>query len=356
MLAVKQYYVGVAQGSTTTLVARFFRALLLPFAWCYAGIVLFRNILFDIGILKAYAAKTKVISVGNITWGGTAKTSLVLRLAEHFAAQGKVAVLSRGYSSDEPALIREWFSGSVAVLEGKDRVKRTKEIEHTYPFVILDDGFQYRYLDRNVDILLFNAASSLRDTLLPAGIYRERLSSIRRADCAVITATDMVRQEQLQALETALRTFKKDIPVYYATYKVLGFFTPPLVGDLRGAGFTRGTAFLDKAQLQQKKVALLSSIAFPEGFQKKVEEQGIPLQRVWRYPDHHRFTQKDIAFLDAELRREKIEYLITTYKDFFRIWQFSFPAEVVVMKVRLAIEDEERFFREIERQILNSKP
>jgi len=337
-LAIKKYYLSVAAGSNMRIGARFLRLILLPFSLAYAGVMWVRNVLFDIGVFKSYSSKAKIISVGNITWGGTAKTSLVLRLAEHFAENKKVAVLSRGYAPDEPALIREWFSGSVAVLEGKDRVKRVKEIEDTGPLVILDDGFQYRYLDRDVDILLFNAASSLRDTLLPAGIYRERLSNIRRADCAVITASDMVRKEQLEAWETALRTFKKDMPVYYATYKVLGFFT-------------RGASFLDKAQLQHKKAALLSGIAFPEGFEKKIGEQGIPVQCVWNYPDHHRFTQKDIAFIDAELRRRNIEYLITTYKDFFRIRQFSFPAEVVVMKVRLAIEDEERFFREIEQRL-----
>ena len=162
------------------------RALLYPLSVCHGWIVAARLALYRSGRLKQRRLKGAVISVGNLTVGGTGKTPMVLWLAEKFVAEGKrVAILSRGYrgtgeTSDEIAMLRRRLGDRVAFGVGADRYAEGRRIEELAPVdvFLLDDGFQHLRLARNVDVLMLDGSRKLKtEALLPAGMLREPISS-----------------------------------------------------------------------------------------------------------------------------------------------------------------------------------
>lgn len=335
MHAIKQWYIGIVEGRSRTVPARLFWFFLLPLSWLYGTGVLLRNILFDSRVLPSYRSRARIISVGNITWGGTAKTSLVIRLAEHLLVRGPVAVICRGYSHDEPKLIQAYFSGKVNVFQNKDRVSLVKQIESRYETIIVDDGFQYRYLEPSCSIVLINAAADHPEYVLPAGIYREPFDRIRRADVIMLTSTDLSQPEVLTVLKERISRCAPRKPVYKAHYRLQGFM------NAFGAPVTLET-------LQQSRCALLTSIAFPEGVRQKIRHAGITVQKEFIFPDHHIFSGTDISAICKQVARGQIRQVIISSKDLMRLKLYAADLPLVVMNVTLAIENEGEFFKSID--------
>src|ERR1700674_3064409 len=183
-------------------------------AWCYAR-----------GWLRQNRLRGKVVSVGNLTVGGTGKTPMVIWLAEKFLAEGKrVAILTRGYkgvagTSDEIELMKFRLQDRVMLGVGPDRYEQARKLEAKgVDIFLLDDGFQHLPLFRDVNILLMDASQPLgRESLLPAGRLREPVSAMDRADLLVIT--------RLEASSATLSTIEKlqDYPVFSAVTRLLGF-------------------------------------------------------------------------------------------------------------------------------------
>src|SRR5271167_3290750 len=172
------------------------RILLWPLSVLYGGYVRIRAWLYANGWLTQRRLRAKVISVGNLTVGGTGKTPMVLWLAEKFLAEGKrVAILSRGYrgsggTSDEIELMKHRLQDRTKFGVGKDRYAEGRGIEQREPIdvFLLDDGFQHLPLARDLDIVMIDGSYRLEDQeLLPAGILREPMSALRRADMLVVT-------------------------------------------------------------------------------------------------------------------------------------------------------------------------
>jgi len=200
------------------------RMLLWPVSLLYGAVVRLRAWLYAHGWLKQKRLKAPVISVGNLTVGGTGKTPMVIWLAEHLLAEGKrVAILSRGYrgangTSDEVELMRFRFQGRVSFGVGKDRFAegcRLESQEHLDVF-LLDDGFQHLQLARDLNILLMDASRPLGDALLPAGRLREPLTAMSRAEAIVFTRTEMAAGT-LQAIGKLGK-----YPVFAASTQLLG--------------------------------------------------------------------------------------------------------------------------------------
>src|SRR5215831_6430575 len=175
------------------------RVLLWPLSVVYGVIVRCRARLYARGWLKQKRLNATVISVGNLTVGGTGKTPMVIWLAERFLAEGKrVAILSRGYrgsdgTSDEVELMKSRLKGRVAFGVGKNRFAQGQRLETRQPIdvFLLDDGFQHLQLGRDLDILLMDASRPLHgESLLPAGRLREPVSAMSRADLVVFTRTE----------------------------------------------------------------------------------------------------------------------------------------------------------------------
>jgi tetraacyldisaccharide 4'-kinase len=265
-----------------------------------------REKLYDSGLLATRRLHHPVISVGNLTLGGTGKTPLVIALAEGLRERGfKPTVLSRGYgrtshgvlvvdsnweeSGDEPLLIKQRLR-DVPVVVGADRYEAglIAEQRRLGDVFILDDGFQHRRLHRDVDIVTIDPAEwATGEALLPAGRWREPKSAIGRAHAACVLEIPGVSVPDLP------------IPAFNVTAKAEGLYRQD------------GTASLPE-ELKSRKIVAFAGIAKPERFFATIESMGIHPEECVRFGDHHRYTAREIESLPGEA-------LITTEKDAVRL-------------------------------------
>jgi tetraacyldisaccharide 4'-kinase len=234
---------------------------------------------------------------------------MVLWLAQRFFAQGKrVAVLSRGYrgargTSDEVELLRTRLGESVTVAAGADRFAAGRALEEhaAVDVFVLDDGFQHMQLARDVDILLMDASRPLaNERLLPAGLLREPVSAMSRADILVFTRADA--QPGVNAALSRLSEY----PVFSATTKLLGF------RDLRGDG---KRSLLDLRQIGEGPFLAFCGLGNPQQYFSDLESWGVVVQARKAFPDHHRYTAADVALIERAAEQCGARALMTTEKD-----------------------------------------
>ncbi len=303
-----------------------FKIILLPFSALYGGIVDVRNAGYDSGFFKVKRLPRPVVSVGNISVGGSGKTPFVMLLLEKLIAMGKKpAVLSRGYRrltkelviacpdkgsnpdiqmlGDEPALISMNFP-DVPVAVHADRHRAGEEVLEKFgaDVFLLDDGLQNRELHRDIDfILMSRSLYELRDSYLPTGNLRDSKSRLEQADVVVLTAHDAVTEardyEELQGKYS-------DAPVAGVNF---------VASDLTDhAGTHHPLEFLG-----DKKAAAFCGIARPERFFENVSRLSGELISTRRFPDHHWYDEYDI---DSIFEGEEDVIAITTAKDAVRIF------------------------------------
>src|SRR5438105_2837848 len=260
------------------------RILLWPLSLLYGGAVRLRVLLYQKGWLKQKRLKGTVISVGNLTVGGTGKTPMVIWLAEKFLAEGKrVAILSRGYrgsngTSDEVELMKFRLQGRVAFGVGKNRFAEGRRLESQQPIDIflLDDGFQHLQLARDLDILLMDASCPLNgEGLLPAGRLREPLSAMSRANVIVLTRTEAApgAHEAIEKLS--------QFPVFAAATRLIGFRRYGAGIQLQPAQEIGGGPFF-----------AFWGLGKPEAFFGDLQAWGLPVCGGTVFPDHHRYRAR----------------------------------------------------------------
>ena len=316
---------------------------LLPLSWLYGLGVGFRNLLFEMGILKSKSFSTPVISVGNITVGGTGKTPHVEYLVRLLKDQAKVAVLSRGYKrktsgfvladnnatvrsiGDEPFQMKTKFPNvTVAV----DR-KRTRGIEKLtsgdyvkdIDVILLDDAFQHRYVKPGINILLVDYHRLIiYDKLLPAGRLREPIESKNRADIVIVTKCP----KDLKPME--FRVITKAMSLY--PYQQLFFSThefealrPVFPKKPKRLKKTEAPEHMELSALADKNILLLTGIASPEQMLidlKTYAKEVTPLA----FSDHHNFKKKDVNRINQAFNAlPSPKLIITTQKDETRLKQ-----------------------------------
>jgi tetraacyldisaccharide 4'-kinase len=293
--------------------------------------------------LKRKCLNRPVISVGNITVGGTGKTPMVIWLAERLLAEGKrVAILSRGYrgssgTSDEIELMRQRLQDRVVFGVGADRYAEGQRLEATGVDVfILDDGFQHLRLARDMDIVLVDSTRPLQhEFILPAGRLREPLSSLNRAHAVIFTRT-----EQSELTISAIQKFPQ-FAIYPAVTKLLGFRKQgvgdshePLRASITGSCFA------------------FCGIGNPVAFFANLERWGLQLAGRRIFQDHHRYTSGEIAELERAAQSAGASALVTTEKDAHNIGQAlssRLPIEIAV--VALEIRDEQEFLRDLHQRL-----
>ena len=288
-----------------------------------------RKKLYLTGILKVKRLPCPVISIGNITVGGTGKTPVVIALARLLQDKVEhVVVLSRGYkrrsqspivvvsdenkiistpleSGDEPYLIASLLH-SVRVIVGANRYDSGRYAIENFNarLFILDDGFQHIELYRDSDILLIDATNPTGNGhLLPKGILREPLSEISRADCIIISRANEGDREYVTGL---VRKYNKNSPVFYGTYKAKCFID--LNGNIHGLNYIAGKAIL-----------LFSGIGNPYSFRKSIEDIGGRVQGEIIFPDHYWYKEKDMNRIFEDAKRVSADTILTTEKDIVRI-------------------------------------
>jgi tetraacyldisaccharide 4'-kinase len=281
----------------------------------YAAGVGFRNRLFDAGWRRQQRVAVPVVSVGNLTLGGTGKTPCVEYLARFYSNRGlRVAILSRGFGSrgvpnDEALVLRENLPG-VPHLQGADRVAIARQAVEDLraELLILDDGFQHRRLYRDLDIVLLDATQAFRrGRLFPRGLYREQPSSLRRAHAVVISRRDQAEVDDARGLVRAVRALAPQAPVVETEHAPIAWMQ---VG--------RPDRPVDV--LRDEPVAAFCGIGNPEAFRRTLCDVGAGPIAFRTYSDHHAYSPADLEDLRHWAERLPASASIaTTQKDLVKL-------------------------------------
>jgi len=319
------------------------RWVLLPLSWIYREIVRVRVWMYAKGVLKQRRVNTPVISVGNLTVGGTGKTPMVIWLAERLLAQGnRVGILTRGYkgregTSDEIEQMKVRLQARVQFGVGKNRYEQALRLEQIGVDVLLmDDGFQHLQLARDLNILLLDASQPLtNESLLPAGRLREPLSEMGRADLLVFTRT-----ETSPGAKDAIAKLN-DYPVFSAATKLLGFRRLGLDNSLVPA-----------EQLGVGPFFSFCGIGNPQAFFEDLKNWGLSNADTRIFPDHHRYSAADTVEIQTAARSVGAHALLTTEKDAQNLTGVELrdlPAFVAVIELQIA--KEEAFLDAIQKRV-----
>ena len=277
------------------------RAALTPFELVYTRIVDVRNSLYDRGVLRQHQFASPVVSVGNLTVGGTGKTPIAAWIVARLKEAGRSpAIVLRGYGNDEP-LVHARANPDVPVIVSPDRVLGIEEaIARGANVAVLDDAFQHRRAGRTVDIVLVSADAWNGDArLLPAGPFREPISAVKRASMVIITRK-AASDESVTALERTVRNAGSG---------------PIVVANLELAELRRENALNDGrsvAALSEKSVVAVAAIGNPEAFFAQLRKYTSLLTPL-AFPDHHAFTESEIS--EIARRGRDADYLVCTLKD-----------------------------------------
>ena len=304
---------------------------LIPLSWIYGMVVKTRNTLFEMGVLKTRSFQIPIISVGNITVGGTGKTPHVEYLVRLLKDQFHVAVLSRGYKrkskgfvkadesttmpeiGDEPYQMKQKFAG-ITIAVDKDRchgIDILTEQDDKLDVILLDDAFQHRYVKPGINILLVDYHRLIiYDKLLPAGRLREPLAGKDRADIVIVTKCP----KDLKPMEYRVVTKAMNLYPYQRLY-----FTTLEYADLKPLFHTKQTGSHTLESLHDTHVLLLTGIASPEQLKHDLAPF-IPHLSPLTFSDHHQFSHKDVQIINdtfSALPTPKL--IITTEKDATRL-------------------------------------
>lgn len=280
----------------------------------YGLVVRLRNLCYDKQWFKSHDAPVPVISVGNITTGGTGKTPLVIWLCNLLYEKGRnCAVLTRGYKtqpgilSDEPAILAK-SCPSAKIVVNPDRIAGAQKAvkEHNAAVIVMDDGFQHRKLKRELDIITIDATCPFGcERILPAGLLREPVTALKRAHLAVITHTNNLQQDELADLEDKIRSLNPHITIAKAAYK-----HPSAIG-IKGLTLT-----ID--QLKQKPLFAFCGIANPNIFLNSLKQMGMNLLGSRIYNDHHNYKAQDFSDIYEQAKYLGAEMILTTQKDWVK--------------------------------------
>ncbi len=305
-----------------------------------------RNWLFDRQHLKSFAVAVPVISVGNLTLGGTGKSPMVDCIVKGLLSRGrKPAVVSRGYGGkfdgakkvelnsrlyfgDEPMMLA-MKNSQVPIYVGADRVLAIEELlkNEKVDFVVADDAFQHRRLLRKFDIVLIDLCEKIENyKMFPLGRGREPLSSLNRASCIVFSRANMVaksdREERSQFVLKHLKNSKTK--VFYTNYLFKRFHDQQM-------GEVKITA--------TDKVMLVSAIARPDLFLQTMKEQSLQVVGRAEFADHHHFTKVDLLKIYESMQKLSAQFLVCTEKDWVKLKTLVGPEiQVAVAEMNLEFE------------------
>lgn len=347
---IKRYLFNLATDKYHGLTACFVKGLLFILSFIY-GITV--RILGFVYRINPYRSACAVISIGNITLGGTGKTSLVEFTAKYLRQEGhRVAVITRGYGrktqdsihdaqcenmGDEPYMLAKKLSG-IPVVVDKNRTKAAKKAVKDYAAdtLILDDGFQQWKIRKNLEIVVIDAVNPFGNrNLIPRGILREPLSSLKRADLFVLSKTDL--SSDINSIKDYLVSIKPSTLIVESVHKPLGFYKINADDRLLGLNAFQGET-----------VTLFSGIGDPASFESLILGLGIKIGLSFRFSDHHNYTPQDMEKIIRQSQEKNINTLITTEKDAVRLnTQYTIlnTMNILVLCIELQITNNGQEFR-----------
>jgi len=298
--------------------------LLWPLSVLYSAITRTKAWGYSRGVFRKQKLNGRVISVGNLTVGGTGKTPIVLWIAERLAREGrKTAILTRGYrgspdadsrglpQSDEVAMLRERLGGRVQLGVGADRHGSGKALaSHGVDWFVLDDGFQHLNLARDADVVLVDATDPFGGGMvLPAGRLREPVSSIRRADIAVITRSV---QAPSRAVESLIR-HHTECPIFYASTKLESVLRLP-----------RLDVALPRRDFERARFLAFCGIGNASAFFEDLRSWGFQIAGERSFGDHHVYNTLEAEELEAAAAKCDADALVCTEKDVWNLRHVQF--------------------------------
>ena len=326
------YILNVLAGRKKGLFPFLLKALLAFASGVYRFLHMTRKGLYRVGILRGTRISIPVISVGNLTMGGTGKTPIVEMLARKIAQQGlPTAILARGYGKIDPSQDDEnllFDIDHVIRLTGANRVESAKRAieEFQARTIILDDGYQHFQIQRDLDILVVDCLNPFGgEHLLPRGGLREDPSHTDRADILILTRSDQVDEKSLHTLKARLTDLSQGKPIVETNHKPT---------HLRSLG-NKQRHELD--WLQGKRINAFCGLGNPEGFRKTIESLGAELCLFRAFPDHHTYTKSDLQRLNLEAQEFMADILLTTEKDSLKLHQESFEKPLFVLRIEIEI-------------------
>ena len=309
------------------------RVVLRIMALIYGVVMRGRNLLYTLGILRSHAAGVPVVSIGNITTGGTGKTPLVIWLCNYLQNKGvHCSILTRGYKTapdqitDEPALLAR-ACPDTDVIVNPNRVAGAKKAVrvHQAEALVLDDGFQHRRLKRNLDIVAVDATCPFGyGRVLPAGLLREPKRGLSRADAVIITRFDQADAEQMRRLEQEIRKIAPNIPIAKAAH-------------IHTAAVTFQNEKIGLEELRSKRIFAFCGIGNPDAFFRCLEQNGLSLAETQIFDDHHAYTQEEMKEIFERARGCEAEMILCTQKDWVKSALLS-PEDKDVVFAYLAME------------------
>ena len=325
---MREYIHAIMLDKNGSLAAKAVAAVLGCVSMIYAFIMFKRKILYGMGVFRTHRVGAKVISIGNLTLGGTGKTPFTIMLARLLKNRMKKnpAVLIRGYGVDEQAMLeRALQPDSIPVFVGQDRVRSARAAIGSIgaDTLILDDGFQHWRIARDLDIVLVDTRNPFgNNRLFPRGILREPVSAMARADAAVLTKTDKGLVDR-DGIIKRIKAFKKDIVILEAEHRPTGLW------ELR-TGMR-----LNLAALKGRGAHLVSSIGDPGYFEETVKGLGAVVRGHKMYPDHHVYSEDDAGDMLKDILQG--EWFLTTEKDAVKLDRLSaiLRTEVVTAVLRV---------------------
>jgi tetraacyldisaccharide 4'-kinase len=323
-----------------------------PLSLLYGAVTRTRLSLYRRGTFQTTKLDRPVISIGNITTGGTGKTPLVEWVARTIASQGKkVCILTRGYgrkdphlqvivsdgygvlaspaeAGDEPYLLATKLTGKSAVISSADRIAAGEEAIKDFgtECFVLDDGFQHLRLARDLNIVTIDATNPWGGgQLLPYGRLREAREGLSRADCVVITRCDQVGD--VEGLTAEITRLTGGRPIFKSS------MWPVRVVSLKNTGETLAPP---------ARIAAFCAVGNPGSFFENVRQLGFEIGLRRSFPDHHVYSQAEI---DSLIKDAGASSLITTAKDAVKLRGLAFSIPCYVMEIEIAIENAEEFTR-----------
>jgi tetraacyldisaccharide 4'-kinase len=321
-----------------------------PLSLLYGAVTRTRLSLYRRGTFQTTKLERPVISVGNITTGGTGKTPLVEWVTRTIAAAGKrVCILTRGYgrkdphlqvivsdgygvlaapteAGDEPYLLATKLTGLAAVISSADRIAAGREAIKDFgaECFVLDDGFQHLRLARDLNIVTIDATNPWGGgSLLPYGRLRESTEGLSRADCIVLTRCNLVAS--VDALRQDILRLTGERPIFESHMR--GVRVSPLKNVANGL-------------TPPARVAAFCAVGNPSSFFANLRQAGYELALEKSFPDHHVYSQEEIDSLTHSAKKTGAESLITTAKDAVKLRTLSFSIPAYVWEIEISIDNE----------------
>jgi tetraacyldisaccharide 4'-kinase len=365
-LAERIYGLILAEGEQA-LGIRILRMVATVVAWSYDKLTIFRNLLFDLRILKVHKLSCPVISVGNLAVGGTGKTPMVIWLARFLSEEGwRVGVVSRGYkgketkkvlvvsdgrnilagsdvSGDEPQLLARRLPGIPVLCSNKRALAAETAVEQfRCEVVILDDGFQHRFVARNLDIVMLDSRYPFGDgSLFPRGILREQTTALTRARVLVLSRFD--GSEQAEQSHMNLVGQWPDKTVVTAAHRATRLFKASTQREL------------PLSSVKNKRLAAFAGIGRPDDFFRTVRDLGADLVHTTALPDHNPLTVELLASLAQEASEQVPELWLTTEKDWVRLpSDLPDSMELWVLAVEIDLDGDSSLLKAVVRRSLTT--